>query len=83
MAGMTIFFTTHLMEEADQWCTRLALMNAGRVVAEGTPVELKRALGVENATLNDVFIKYAGAAPETGGTYRDTSRARRTTQRLG
>jgi ABC-2 type transport system ATP-binding protein len=81
--GMTVFFTTHLMEEADQWCTCLALMNSGRVVAAGTPAELKRGLGIAGATLNDVFIKYAGTAPEGGGTYRDTARARRTTRRLG
>ncbi len=81
--NMTIFFTTHLMEEADQWCTRLALMNSGRMVVEGVPAELKRTLGTEGATLNDVFIKYAGAMPDAGGAYRETARARRTTRRLG
>jgi ABC-2 type transport system ATP-binding protein len=42
---LTIFLTTHSMEEADSLCERLAILDAGRRVAEGTPAELKRALG--------------------------------------
>jgi ABC-2 type transport system ATP-binding protein len=81
--GTTVFFTTHLMEEADEWCTRLALLNAGRIVASGTPAELKRSLGIAGASLNDVFINYSGVGPETGGTYRDTARLRRANRRRG
>jgi ABC-2 type transport system ATP-binding protein len=81
--GTTVFFTTHLMEEADQWCTRLGLLNAGRVVAIGTPAELKHSLGVAGASLNDVFINYSGAEPDTGGTYRETLRSRRANRRRG
>jgi ABC-2 type transport system ATP-binding protein len=81
--GTTVFFTTHLMEEADEWGTRLALLSAGRVVADGTPDELKRSLGRAGASLNDVFIKYSGMGPETGGTYHDTVRSRRARRRRG
>lgn len=40
-SGMTIVYTTHDMEEADKLCERLAVMDRGRIIAEGTPAELK------------------------------------------
>ncbi|GAC1318752.1 MAG: daunorubicin resistance protein DrrA family ABC transporter ATP-binding protein [Acidimicrobiales bacterium] len=43
--GMTIFLTTQYLEEADQLADRVGIINAGRIVAEGTPAELKRAIG--------------------------------------
>lgn len=39
-AGRTIILTTHSMEEAQALCDRVAIMNAGRIIAEGTPAEL-------------------------------------------
>jgi len=43
--GMTIFLTTHYLEEADALCDRLAIIDQGRIVAEGTADELKREIG--------------------------------------
>ncbi|MFC3504327.1 ATP-binding cassette domain-containing protein [Micromonospora krabiensis] len=40
--GMTVFITTHYLDEADALCDRIAIMDHGEVVAEGTPIELKR-----------------------------------------
>jgi ABC-2 type transport system ATP-binding protein len=40
--GMTIFLTTHYLDEADALCDRISIMDNGTVVAEGTPAELKR-----------------------------------------
>jgi ABC-2 type transport system ATP-binding protein len=40
--GMTVFLTTHYLEEADALCDRLAIIDHGRIVAEGTPAQLKR-----------------------------------------
>jgi ABC-2 type transport system ATP-binding protein len=40
--GVTIFLTTHYLEEADQLADRVALLDHGRLIAEGTPEELKR-----------------------------------------
>ena len=42
--GMTVFLTTHYLDEADALCDRLAIIDQGRVVTEGTPDELKRDL---------------------------------------
>lgn len=80
--GMTIFLTTHYMEEADSLCQRVAIMHLGHVVAIGTPAELKASLGQPEATLDDVFAHYTGDVLETGGSYRDASRSRRTAARL-
>ncbi|MGI5214270.1 ATP-binding cassette domain-containing protein [Plantactinospora sp. CA-290183] len=40
--GMTVFITTHYLDEADALCDRIAIMDHGEIVAEGTPAELKR-----------------------------------------
>jgi ABC-2 type transport system ATP-binding protein len=82
-SNMTIFLTTHSMEEADSLCTRIGIMHRGQIAAIGTPDELKATVGGENPTLNDVFVHYAGDALESGGSYRETSRSRRTARRLG
>ncbi len=45
--GMTIFLTTQYLEEADELCGRVGIINHGRIVAEGTPADLKRAVGAD------------------------------------
>jgi ABC-2 type transport system ATP-binding protein len=49
--GTTIFLTTHSMEEADGLCDALGIVDAGRIVATGTPEALKRALGGDSVSL--------------------------------
>jgi ABC-2 type transport system ATP-binding protein len=80
--GMTIFLTTHMMEEADALCDRVAIMHLGRVAALGTPERLKATLVRADATLEDVFAHYTGHELEIGGDYREISRNRRTIARL-
>jgi ABC-2 type transport system ATP-binding protein len=80
--GITILLTTHLMEEADVLCERVAIMHHGKVVAIGSPDELKAQVGGD-ATLDDVFIHFTGDELNSGGSYRETSRTRRTARRLG
>ena len=43
--GMTIFLTTHYIEEAESLCTRVGFIDKGRIIAEGTPEELARRIG--------------------------------------
>jgi len=87
--GMTILLTTHSMEEADSLCTRIGIMHRGVIAAIGMPEELKANVASMNPsweqapTLDDVFVHYAGDALESGGSYHETSRARRTARRLG
>lgn len=59
--GMTVLYTTHYMEEADRLCDRVAIMDAGRIVALDTPHDLKARLGdPEKVTLEDVFLHLTG-----------------------
>ncbi len=44
-SGTTMFLTTHYMEEADRLCKRIAIVDEGKIVVEGTPAELKRTVG--------------------------------------
>ena len=44
-SGTTVFLTTQYLEEADRLCDRLAIIDAGEIVAEGTPEELKARMG--------------------------------------
>jgi ABC-2 type transport system ATP-binding protein len=81
--GTTILLTTHLMEEADRLCKRVAIMNRGTVAAIGSPAKLKAGLRKSKATLDDVFIHFTGGQLDSGGNYRDTSRTRRVARRLG
>jgi ABC-2 type transport system ATP-binding protein len=81
--GTTIVFTTHLMEEADSQCSRVAILHGGTVAALDTPAALKATLGGEETTLDEVFVHYAGGTVEEGGDYREITRTRQTARRLG
>jgi ABC-2 type transport system ATP-binding protein len=59
--GMTILYTTHYMEEADRLCNRIAIMDAGRIIAMDTPRNLKAQIGdPTKVTLEDVFLNLTG-----------------------
>ena len=58
--GMTILMTTHFMEEADRLCDRVAIVDRGRIVVEGTPEDLKGELGATDVTLEDVYLQSTG-----------------------
>jgi ABC-2 type transport system ATP-binding protein len=63
--GTTVFLTTQYLEEADQLCDRLAIIDDGRIVREGTPARLKAELRerlhlTREATLDDVFLDATG-----------------------
>jgi ABC-2 type transport system ATP-binding protein len=63
--GVTVFFTTHYMDEADRVAQRIAVIDHGKIVAQGTPQELKQQTGRE--TLEEAFLAL------TGSTIRDES----------
>lgn len=58
--GVTVFLTTHYMEEADRLCDRVAILHNGRIVALDTPHNLKHNIGQEDATLEEVFLVLTG-----------------------
>lgn len=81
--GTTVVLTTHLMDEAENLCSRIAMMNRGKVCALGTVDELKAGVKVERASLEDVFSFYAGSIEDTGEQFRDVANIRRSAARLG
>jgi ABC-2 type transport system ATP-binding protein len=50
--GMTIFMTTHYLEEADALCDRIAIIDHGKIIVVGTPGELKDSLGGDIITIS-------------------------------
>jgi len=79
----TILMTTHLMDEADNLCNRLAFMSRGKLITEGTPQELKNSINKPDATLEDAFIHYTAETLSEGKTFSEVSRERKTSKRLG
>ncbi|MBE3015716.1 ATP-binding cassette domain-containing protein [Microbispora sp. NEAU-D428] len=61
-AGTTVLLTTQYLEEADQLASRVSVVDAGRVVAEGSPDELKSALGGDRL---DVVVRHTADLPAT------------------
>jgi ABC-2 type transport system ATP-binding protein len=57
-SGQTILLTTHYMEEADQLCDRVAIMDHGKILALDTPAALKQSIGADTV----VTIRAAGDA---------------------
>ena len=56
--GVTLIVTTHYMEEAERICDRLVIMDEGKIVAGGSPAELRTRYG--QATLEGVFLELTG-----------------------
>ena len=70
--GITVFLTTHYLEEADLLCDRVAIIVKGKIIKIDTPIALKESSGT--GTLEDAFIKITGLSPtvmvvEKGGGY--------------
>lgn len=57
--GVTVFFTTHYMEEADRAASRVAIIDHGKIIKEGTPESLKKETNTE--TLEDAFLALTGS----------------------
>jgi ABC-2 type transport system ATP-binding protein len=57
---ITIFFTTHYMEEAEQVAHRVAIMDRGKIIDSGTPNQLKEQ--TQTKTLEEAFLKLTGTA---------------------
>lgn len=64
--GATVVYTTHYMEEVEQLCDRIIILDKGRIIASGTNAELKKLVKnkpvkqVVGPTLNDVFLELTG-----------------------
>lgn len=80
--GTTILVTTHLMEEAERYCERLAIMDMGRLVEQGEPAELLERHATDS--LEEVFTAVTGRAIDEReeGRIADVRAQRRVARRL-
>jgi ABC-2 type transport system ATP-binding protein len=79
--GTTVLVTTHMMEEAERHCDRLAIMDGGRIVAHGAPEELRTRHSAPD--LEEVFTLVTGHTISEEGRLSDVRAQRRTAGRLG
>jgi ABC-2 type transport system ATP-binding protein len=61
--GLTVLFTTHILEVAERMASRIGLIRSGRLIAEGTLDELRARYGADDSTLEELFLSATG--PET------------------
>ena len=80
-AGTTLVVTTHQMDEAERQCQRIAIMDFGSLVAQGTPDELCSEF--DAPSLDEVFTAATGHGIGEGGNLRDVRASRRLSSRLG
>ncbi len=81
--GTTIFFSTHNMDEAEDACDKVAIMDAGEIAAIGAISELKEKTNKKDATLEDAFIFFTGNELQANGNFREIKRTRLIHHRLG
>jgi ABC-2 type transport system ATP-binding protein len=55
--GRAVLFSTHIMEVAEHLCTRIGVLNEGKIIAEGTIDQLKTKTGNKNDTLEEIFLR--------------------------
>ena len=58
--GVSVVFSTHILEIAEAICDRLTILQSGRVLAEGTSKDLRDNAGLPGSGLEDVFLKLTG-----------------------
>ena len=61
--GTAVFYSTHLLEQAEKLCDRVAIVHEGRLAALGEPDELRRELAA-GGSLEDVFFQVAQGGEE-------------------
>jgi ABC-2 type transport system ATP-binding protein len=79
-----LLLTTHYMEEAEALCGAIAIVNRGRIAAQGSLDELRVQAGTPDASLDELFARFAAAEPASEeGRWKEARNSRRTARRLG
>ncbi len=60
--GSTVFMSTHILEIAEHMCDRVAIINQGRLAAQGTLAELRQNSQAPGSSLEDIFLQLTGGA---------------------
>jgi ABC-2 type transport system ATP-binding protein len=71
--GVSILFSTHVLEIAEALCDRVVIMYQGNIVAEGTVAQLRQTAGLPGSTLEEVFLKMTGT-DDIGEVVKELSR---------
>lgn len=71
--GVSILFSTHVLEIAQALCDRVAIMYQGTIMAEGTVAELRQTAGLPGSSLEEVFLKLTGT-DDLGEVVKELSR---------
>lgn len=58
--GVSVIFSTHILEIAEAICNKLTILQSGRILAEGTSKDLRESAGLPGSGLEDVFLKLTG-----------------------
>lgn len=58
--GLTVLFTTHILEVAERMASRIGLIRSGRLIADGTLDELRARYGADDSTLEELFLSATG-----------------------
>lgn len=58
--GAAVFVSTHILEIAERMCHRVGILQEGRLIAQGSPEELRRAVGRGEGSLEDIFLELTG-----------------------
>ena len=82
--GMTLLLTTHYMEEAEELCDRIAIMNQGPHRGDGNTRGITPEGPKPRATMDDLFVHFVGRSnPTIKEAWPMSNEAARTAQRLG
>lgn len=62
--GAAVFLSTHILEIAERMCHRVGILKEGRLIAQGNPEELRRQVGGEGESLEDIFLELTGGSED-------------------
>lgn len=65
--GLTVFMSTHTLSWAEELCDRIGIINQGRLVAHGTPEEIRRAAEADGGGLEEAFLRLTSGGSPTDG----------------
>ena len=62
--GKTVFLSTHILEIAERMCTRIGIIDHGRLIAVGTLEDLRTMVSADGQSLEQVFLQLTGSPDE-------------------
>lgn len=62
--GAAVFVSTHILEIAERMCHRVGILQEGKLIAQGSPEELRRQVGHDDESLEDIFLELTGGTED-------------------